>query len=286
MERDRRAFDEPAPVAFVEVPFAGRIIRLEHVWVDSRDPQAPVAVFLHEGLGSVALWKDWPAQVCAAAGLRGLVYSRYGYGRSTPRPHEEQWAPSFMHTQAEDTLPALLAALGVGAHGQRYWLIGHSDGGSIALIHAARFPERVAGVVAIAPHIMVEDVSIASIERARDAWRTTDLPARLARYHADPASAFGGWNDVWLSPAFRDWSIEAMLARLRCPVLAIQGEDDEYGTLAQVEGIRARVPRAELLVLEHCGHSPHRDQPEALTRAITDFISRHELAIPPPGGTQ
>jgi pimeloyl-ACP methyl ester carboxylesterase len=240
-------------VAFAEIPFDGRTIRIEHAWVGAQDRQAPLAVFLHEGLGSVALWKDWPAQVCAAGGLRGLVYSRYGYGRSTPRPHGERWTPSFMHVQAEDTLPRLLAALGVGGHGQRYWLVGHSDGGSIALIHAAAHPERVAGVVAIAPHIMVEPLSIESIERARDAWRTTDLPARLARYHADPESAFGGWNDVWLSPAFRDWSIEAMLARLRCPVLAIQGADDEYGTLAQVEGIRARVPRAEHHELERLG---------------------------------
>jgi pimeloyl-ACP methyl ester carboxylesterase len=275
----------PGEVSFVEVPFDGRVIRIEHAFVGARDPSAPTAVFLHEGLGSVALWKDWPARVCADGGLRGLVYSRYGYGRSTPRPHDERWTPSFMHVQAEDTLPRLLSALHVGERGERYWLVGHSDGGSIALIHAARFPERVAGVVAIAPHIVVEDVSLRSIARARDAWRTTDLPARLGRYHADPTSAFGGWNDVWLSAAFRDWSIEAMLARLRCPVLAIQGADDEYGTLAQVEGIRARVPAAELLVLDGCGHSPHRDRPEALARAVNDFISRHELAIPSRGGT-
>ena len=278
-------------VAFADIPFDGRTIQIEHAWVGARDPHAPVAVFLHEGLGSVALWKDWPAHVCTAGGLRGLVYSRYGYGRSTPRPHAERWPPSFMHAQAEDTLPRLLAALGVAEQGQRYWLVGHSDGGSIALIHAARYPARVAGVVAIAPHIMVEALSIASIERARDAWDKTDLRARLARYHADPESAFGGWNDVWLSPAFRDWSIEAMLARLRCPVLAVQGADDEYGTLAQVEGIRARVPGAELLVLERCGHSPHRDQPDVVARAVNDFISRQELATPslatpPSGGMQ
>jgi pimeloyl-ACP methyl ester carboxylesterase len=273
-------------VAFAEIPFDGRTIRIEHAWVGAQDRQAPVAVFLHEGLGSVALWKDWPAQVCAAGGLRGLVYSRYGYGRSTPRPHDERWTPSFMHVQAEDTLPRLLAALGVAAQGQRYWLVGHSDGGSIALIHAARFQARVAGVVAIAPHVMVEDVALASIARARDAWASTDLPARLGRYHADPTSAFFGWNDVWLSPAFRAWSIEDMLADVRCPVLAIQGTDDEYGTLAQVERIRERVPSVELLVLDGCGHSPHRDQPDALTRAIDDFIGRHEPALSPRGGMQ
>jgi pimeloyl-ACP methyl ester carboxylesterase len=269
---------------FVDIRFAGRTIRIEHQWVGTDDPHAPLAIFLHEGLGSVALWKDWPARVCDAGRLRGLVYSRYGYGRSTARPHDERWPPTFMHAQADEALPALLAAL--GADTGPYWLIGHSDGGSIALIHAARFPDRVAGLVAIAPHIVVEEVALESIGRARDAWRTTDLPARLARYHADPTSAFGGWNDVWLSAAFRDWSIDDMLARVRCPVLAIQGTADEYGTLAQVEGIRARVPSAELLVLEGCGHSPHRDEPDALARAVIDFISRHELAIPPSGGTQ
>jgi len=267
----------------VEVRLAGRTMKIEHAWVGMDDPDAPLAIFLHEGLGSVALWKDWPARVCDAGGLRGLVYSREGYGASTPRPHDERWPPTFMHAEAQDALPALLAALGVAP---RYWLVGHSDGGSIALIHAARFPERVAGVVAIAPHVMVEEVALASIARARDAWQSTDLPVRLGRYHADPASAFFGWNDAWLSPAFRDWSIEDMLGAVRCPVLAIQGTDDEYGTLAQVERIRDRVPSAVLLVLDGCGHSPHRDEPDALARAVTDFISRHELAPPPPGGLQ
>jgi pimeloyl-ACP methyl ester carboxylesterase len=273
-----------ARTGLVEVRLAGRTIEIEHAWVGTDDPDAPLVIFLHEGLGSVALWKDWPARVCDAGGLRGLVYSREGYGRSTPRPHDERWPPTFMHAQADEALPALLAALHVGA--PRYWLVGHSDGGSIALIHAARFPERVAGVVAIAPHVTVEDVALASIERARHTWASTDLPARLGRYHADPTSAFFGWNDVWLSPAFRDWSIEDMLARVRCPVLAIQGTADEYGTLAQVERIRERVPSAELLVLDGCGHSPHRDQPDALARAIDDFIGRHEPALSPRGGMQ
>jgi len=273
-----------AGTGLVEVRLAGRTIDIEHAWVGTDDPDAPLAIFLHEGLGSVALWKDWPARVCDAGGLRGLVYSREGYGRSTPRPHDERWPPTFMNAEADEALPALLDALQVDAG--RYWLVGHSDGGSIALIHAARFQARVAGVVAIAPHVMVEDVALASIARARDAWASTDLPARLGRYHADPTSAFFGWNDVWLSPAFRAWSIEDMLADVRCPVLAIQGTDDEYGTLAQVERIRERVPSAELLVLDGCGHSPHRDLPDALTRAIDDFIGRHEPALSPRGGMQ
>lgn len=257
----------------VAIPFAGRTIRIEYAWVGARAGSAPLAVFLHEGLGSVAMWRDWPARLCDAGGYRGLVYSRYGYGRSTPRPPAERWPPQFMHAQALEVLPALFAALDLRR--ETPWLVGHSDGGSIALIYAAQHPDAVAGVIAIAPHIRVEDVSIASIERARDAYRTTGLRTRLARYHADPDSAFYGWNDVWLAPEFRDWSIEAMLARLRGPVLAIQGAQDEYGTLAQVEGIRARAPQTEVIVLEGCGHSPHRDAPDALTRTITAFIGRH-----------
>ena len=264
---------------FVELPHEGRSIRLEYAWVGADRPDAPVVVFLHEGLGSLAMWKDWPERLCAAGGYRGLVYSRYGYGRSTPRPPQERWTPQFMHTQAQDTLPRLMAALGVGADGRRPWLFGHSDGGSIALIHAALHPDAVGGVIAVAPHIRVEDVSIASIDRAREAYRTGDLRERLARYHADPDSAFWGWNDVWLDPAFRAWSIEAILARLRCPVLAVQGIDDEYGTLAQVRGIRAAAPQTEVVELGRCGHSPHRDAPEALLRAVTRFITRHEVVV-------
>jgi pimeloyl-ACP methyl ester carboxylesterase len=264
----------------VAIPFAGRTIDIEYEWVGTRDHHAPLLVFLHEGLGSVAMWRDWPAALCRAAGCAGLVYSRYGYGKSTPRPPQERWTPRFMHDQAEEALPNLLEALHVDA--RKPWLVGHSDGGSIALIHAARHPGRIAGVIAIAPHIMVEDLSVASIERARDAYRTTDLRERLARYHADPDSAFRGWNDVWLSPEFRDWSIEAMLDGLRCPVLAIQGADDEYGTLAQIEGIRRRAPQTELVVLDACGHSPQRDRPEALTQSIVDFIGRHAKAADNP----
>ena len=270
--------------ALVELPFAGRTIRLEYAWVGSDAPEAPLVVFLHEGLGSLSMWKDWPQRLCDAGGYRGLVYSRYGYGGSTPRPAAERWAPDFMHVQAQDTLPRLISALGVDGNGRRFWLFGHSDGGSIALIYAATHPAAVAGVIAVAPHIKVEDISIASIERARDAYRTTDLRERLARYHADPDSAFRGWNDVWLDPDFRGWSIEAMLARLRCPVLAIQGVDDEYGTLAQVRGIRAAAPQTEVVELAQCGHSPHRDQPEALLRAVTRFIGRHETAVHDQGG--
>jgi pimeloyl-ACP methyl ester carboxylesterase len=219
------------------------------------------------------MWRDFPQRLCDALGWRGLVYSREGYGRSTPRRPGRQWPPSFMHREAARALPRLLAALAVDTARDDVVLVGHSDGGSIALLHAAMFPGAARAVVAIAPHIMVEDVSIASIERARDAYAHGDLRTRLARYHADPDSAVGGWCGAWLAPAFRTWSIEAMLDRIRCPVLAIQGERDEYGTLAQVEGIAARVRGARVEVLPGCGHSPQRDQPAAVTTAIAAFVA-------------
>jgi len=253
----------------VALAVAGRELQIECERIDADRASAPLVVFLHEGLGSLAMWRDYPRRLCAAAGARGLVYSRAGYGQSTPRPADEKWPVDFMHRQAHDVLPALLAQVGIA---ERVWLFGHSDGASIALLFAAAFPERVAGVIAVAPHIFVEDVSIRSIENARTLYRTTDLRERLARYHADPDSAFWGWNDIWLDPAFRTWKIEDRLADIQCPVLAVQGEDDEYGTMVQIEGIAQRVPHAQLLKLPACGHSPHRDQPQALTAAVVSFL--------------
>lgn len=272
--------------SFVDVPFGGRTVSVEHAWIAPTRAAAPLVVFLHEGLGSVAMWKDYPQELCDAGGYRGLVFSRAGYGRSTPRLHDERWPPDFMEAQAREFLPRFFAALGIAADGTKPWLLGHSDGASIALIHAAAFPESVAGVIAVAPHIVVEDLSIRSIEAAKQAYLTTDLRSRLARYHDDPDSAFWGWNDVWLAPEFRGWSIDAILANLRCPILAVQGADDEYGTLAQVEGIRQRAPQTGVVLLSNCGHSPHRDRPEALTQAVTDFIVRRQQALTRQGEMQ
>jgi len=247
-------------------------LRIEYQWVGRSDAAAPLIVFLHEGLGSVSMWRDFPAQLCAAAAARGLVYSRPGYGRSTPRPHDEKWGVEFMHVQAREVLPALLAALGIDTTRDKPWLFGHSDGGSIALIHAASFPDRVAGVIAAAPHIFVEDISVASIAQTRETYLNTDLRSKLARHHDDVDSAFWGWNDIWLDPAFRAWTIEALLPQITCPVLAIQGVDDEYGTMAQIDGIAAAVPQARLLKLAGCGHSPHRDRAETVIAAARETL--------------
>ena len=257
---------------FVDLDWAGRAVRIEHVWVGVDAATAPLLVFLHEGLGSVSMWKQFPDTLCRAAGCRGLVYSRPGYGHSTPRAPGEHWASDFMHRQAREVLPALLQALGVDTAATPPWLFGHSDGGSIALLHAALFPQRVAGVVVLAPHILVEDLSVASIAQARAAYLQGDLRAALSRHHADVDSAFWGWNDAWLSPAFRDWRIADELRTLRAPLLAVQGLDDAYGTLAQIRGLRGPVPHTQCLELPACGHSPHRDQPQALIAAVTRFI--------------
>jgi pimeloyl-ACP methyl ester carboxylesterase len=263
--------------AAVQVEADGRRFEIEHAFVGRDDARAPLLVFLHEGLGSLSMWRDFPQRLCDAAGVRGLVYSRPGYGRSTPRASGERWQPDFMHRQAEQVLPALLHALGVAG---RYALFGHSDGGSIALIHAAAFPERVSQAIVLAPHILVEDLSVTSIAATRATYLATDLKQRLARHHADPDSAFWGWNDIWLDPAFRDWNLAPTLARIRCPLLAIQGLDDEYGTMAQIDGIAAALPAGQcrLLRLTACGHSPHRDQPGAVIDAAQSFLGLHAAA--------
>jgi pimeloyl-ACP methyl ester carboxylesterase len=229
---------------------------------------APALLLLHEGLGSVAMWRDFPARLAARTGRETIAYSRLGYGRSDRRA--APYAPDYMHREATGTLPALIAALGLEAP----VLVGHSDGASIALIHAGSPGAVVSGVVAMAPHVFVEAVSIESIAAARQAFRDADLRERLARYHGDVDGAFGGWNDAWLDPAFRAWNIEEYLPRIACPVLVIQGRDDEYGTLAQVEAIRRGVRNGTALVLDDCRHSPQRDQPEPTLAAIADFLGR------------
>ena len=268
-----QSMPEPARL-FADLSVGGRVLRIEYAWVGAPDA-APLVVFLHEGLGSLAMWKDYPDALCAAAGMRGLVYSREGYGRSTPLPEGERRPVDYLHRQAHDVLPALLAHLAIR---ERPWLLGHSDGASIALLYAAAHPAQVAGVVAVAPHVFVEDVAVRSIEATRAAYCTDDLRTRLARYHDDPDSAFWGWNDIWLDPAFRAWNIEDALPAIACPVLAVQGEDDEYGTMAQVDRIARALPQARVVKLPGCRHSPHRDQPEALTAAVVAFLREHRGA--------
>lgn len=256
----------------MHIDWRGRSVRIEHAWISPERRDAPLLLFLHEGLGSLAMWRNFPQRLCDALGCRGLVYSRPGYGRSTPRAAEEAWDLDFMHRQAHEVLPALLQALHIDTARDKPWLFGHSDGASITLLYAARFPDALAGAIVLAPHIVVEDLSIASIAKAREAYLHTDLPQRLGRYHDDPDSAFWGWNRIWLHPPFRQWSIEAEIGTITCPLLAVQGVNDEYGTLEQIRGIARRVPNTELLELAECGHSPYRDKPDPLIAAVQAFM--------------
>jgi pimeloyl-ACP methyl ester carboxylesterase len=243
--------------------------RLEIERIAGTRADAPALVFLHEGLGSLAFWRDFPARLAARTGAAALAYSRRGYGKSDRL--EAPRKVDYMHEEALIVLPALLSELGIS----NPILIGHSDGASIALIHAGSGRWPVRALVLEAPHVFVEDVAVASIEQAKEIYRTTDLRSRLSRYHDDPDQAFWGWNDIWLNPAFRSWTIEEYLPGVRSPVLAIQGADDEYGTLAQLDVIERGVSGPfERRVLAQCKHSPHRDQ-EALTlEAMAAFIER------------
>lgn len=262
---------------FADIRWRERSVRIEFQRIAADSPDAPLIVFLHEGLGSVAMWKDFPQRVCAATACQGLVYSRPGYGQSSPRPADEAWDTDFMHQQAHEVLPALLSALQIDPLARPLVLLGHSDGGSIALLYAARFPASVQGCIVMAPHTFVEPMCVAAIEEARQAYLGTALPQRLARYHADPDSAFWGWNRIWLRPEFQQWNIDAEVARIDKPLLAIQGENDEYGSLEQIERLGRNTPHTTVLALPNCGHSPHRDQEEAVISAIVSFM---QSAIP------
>jgi pimeloyl-ACP methyl ester carboxylesterase len=224
-------------------------------------------VLLHEGLGSLSLWRDFPARLVARTGCAVLAYSRYGYGRSqTLRGKRE---PGYMHHEAEVVLPELLARLGV----RHPILFGHSDGASIALLYAACHPDEPRALILEAPHVFVEELSVHSIARARSEYETTALRNRLARHHDDVDATFFGWNDIWLDPRFRSWNIEAAAARLRAPVLLVQGDADEYGTRAQLDAIIARAPCCETLLVAHAGHSPHHDAPELVLERVATFVA-------------
>jgi pimeloyl-ACP methyl ester carboxylesterase len=247
---------------------AGRSLAYE--WIGEKWNGKPALVLLHEGLGSIRQWRDFPAKLSESTGCRALVYDRYGYGQSDVL-QEERRTVRFMHDEALVALPELLEQLKV----KTPVLVGHSDGASIALIHAGA-GHAVRGVVAMAPHVFIEPQCLGAIEKAKQRFENpdADFSARLARRHRDARKTFYGWADVWLDPEFKGWDIrEDYLPGVRCPVLAMQGHEDEYGTMAQLEQIRRHVSgRCELRELENCGHRPFRDQPEKVLFEASAFI--------------
>jgi pimeloyl-ACP methyl ester carboxylesterase len=242
---------------------------LEYRMIGSAPDAAPTIVMLHEGLGSVGLWGDFPDQLQAATGAGVFVYSRAGYGASTPvklpRPLD------YMHIEALEVLPKLLEAIGF----RRGLLIGHSDGASIAAIYAgAHQDHRVQGVAMIAPHFVVEDISVASIAEIKTAYETTELRTKLARWHRDVDNAFYGWNEAWLDPKFRSWDISEYLAYVRVPIAILQGADDQYGTIRQIEIAQEECYcPVDVTVIPGAGHSPHREAPEVTLHAISEFAN-------------
>lgn len=244
--------------------------RLEMRYAGTAD--APTLVLLHEGLGSAGLWRDFPERLAQATGFGVMAYSRAGYGRSDaadlPRPLD------YMTREAVDVLPHVLDATGV----RRCVALGHSDGATIAAIHAGTVSDmRVRGLILMAPHFFTEPVGLTEIARARDAYATGDLRARLARHHADPDSAFRGWNDAWLDPNFAAWNVADVIDYWRIPALVIQGRDDQYGTLAQVTEVETRsYAPVDVALIDNCRHAPHLDQPDAVVAHVTEFCARLE----------
>ena len=244
--------------------------QLEVHQITGSETLAPI-VFLHEGLGSVSMWSqrglDWPLAVCHATGRSGVVYSRRGYGQSDPAPlGRKVLRPDYMHREAFKVLRALFAELKI----ERPVLLGHSDGATIALLHASQFP--VAACIAIAPHVLVESVAVDAIGQAKLAFETGDLRQRLAKYHVDVDGAFWQWNDVWLSEGFASFDIRLECQRITAPLLLVQGLNDEYGTMRQLDEIAKAAPHAQQIRLADCGHSPHRDQPQLCIESIADFL--------------
>lgn len=260
-----------SPQSEVKIDING--VSLEcRVWGPPPD-RAPTLVLLHEGLGSVALWREFPQTLATATGLGVFAYSRQGYGQSDacllPRPLD------YMQREARDVLPHVLEQAGI----QDYVLVGHSDGASIAALQQSLAPNpRVKALVLIAPHFFVEIPALESIRNVRTAWRETDLPQRLGKYHADAENAFLGWNTAWLDPGFQQWNITDSIDAFSVPCLAFQGDMDEYGTTAHLDLVAERSPAlVQTHVLAESGHSPQKDQPEETLRLIADFVATHVL---------
>lgn len=262
------------PPEFLEIDWDSRTIAVEYRFISADVNDAPLIIFLHEGLGSLSLWKEFPNRLCRAIGYRGMVYSRPGYGRSTPFDRNADWGIDFMHRQAYEVLPTLLQRLNINPGKDKVWLFGHSDGASIALLYGAANPNTIQGIIAVAPHVMVEDITIDSIRHLERIYRTSKLSKKFAAHHASPDATFDGWCRIWLDHNFRKWSIEADLNAIKVPVLTVQGTDDEYGTAKQISTIGQYTKNTQAYWIKNCGHTPHRTHPDELLDCSATFIQK------------
>lgn len=270
--KDSDVIPESSGIHFADLGDA----RLEYLDIPASRTGRPELLLLHEGLGAVSMWREFPAALAAATGCRTVAYSRRGFGRSSPR--DGAYTPRFMHDEALETIPRLREALAIA----RPVLVGHSTGASMALVHAGASPRDVAGVVAMAPLTDVEHSNVESILQARRVYESTDWREKLGRHHDDVDGVFYGWNDTWLKPEFRGWNILEDIAAIRCPILAILGEDDEYSSVRQLAAITDHALhslRVQLMRIVKCGHAPHRDRPDLVIPAIANFV---DAAAPPP----
>ena len=268
--KDSDVIPEPSGIQGITSTFVNLgDTRLEYLDIPASRAGRPELLLLHEGLGAVSMWREFPAALAAATGCRTIAYSRRGFGRSSPRAGP--YTPRFMHAEALETIPALRERLAIA----RPVLVGHSTGASMALIHAGAARWDVAGVVAMAPLTNVEHSNVESILAARRHYETSDWREKLGRHHDDVDGVFYGWNDTWLKPEFRDWNILEDIAGIRCPILAILGEDDEYSSVRQLAAITDHAqqsPRVQVMRIVKCGHAPHRDRPELVIPAIASFV--------------
>jgi pimeloyl-ACP methyl ester carboxylesterase len=257
------------PVQWQDIVYAEGQARIEYQWLGARDTPGPLLVFLHEGLGSLAMWKEFPERLCQSLGCTGLVYSRPGYGQSQDMAVPHPWGIDFMHRQACAVLPALLTALQVR---EPPVLLGHSDGASIALLYAAMHPENCRAVIALAPHVLVEPKTLAAIAALQAPEVRKPMLTALGKYHRDAQAVLDRWMAAWLAPDFVAWSITDTITTLHCPVLAVQGMDDEYGTLVHIQTLARKHAATEQLIFDACGHAPHRDQAARLNAAVANFL--------------
>ncbi|WP_135081871.1 alpha/beta hydrolase [Terasakiella sp. SH-1] len=254
------------------IQIQSQTLRTKHIYLDQTNTASPTLVFLHEGLGCLELWKDFPEKLCEACGLNGFVYERVGFGKSSPlglvpRPLD------YLEREGRDVLPSVLTEAGI----KNPFLIGHSDGGSIALVYAAHYPHSLSGAITEAAHVFVEDVTLKGIRDAGELYFKADLKSKLERYHGDNTDkAFRGWYETWLTPAFAHWNMENLLPNIECPLLVIQGIEDEYGTQKQVQSIVENSSGAATpLMVPDCAHIPHHQSQETVLKAMADFIQKH-----------